>query len=67
MSALELLREVMSVPHNLVQDDTDTLSVTSTVEDEDVEVWYDTECIIAERDDEDECFLVKWEDYPLDQ
>lgn len=67
MSALELLREAMSAPHDLVQYDTDTVSVTSTVENEDVEVWYNTECIIAERDNADECYLVKWEDYPLDQ
>jgi hypothetical protein len=67
MSALKLLREVMDAPHNLVQYDTDTVSVTSTVENEEVEDWYNTECIIAGRDNEDKCYLVKWEDYPLDQ
>ena len=67
MSALELLREVMSAPHDPVQYDTDTVSVASTVENEDVEVWFGIECIIAERDSEHECYLVKWEDYPLDQ
>lgn len=67
MSALDQLREVMSAPHDLVEDyDTDAVSVTSTVEDE-LEAFYNTECIIAENLDEDELYLVKWEDYPLDQ
>ena len=67
MSALKLLREVMDAPHDLKQYDTDEVSVTSTVKNEDDNVWYNTECIIAERDNEDDRYLVKWEDYPLDQ
>ena len=66
MSALDQLREVMSAPHDLVEDyDTDTVSVTSTVVDE--EVFYNTDCIIAEAPRDDKPYLVKWEDYPLDQ
>ncbi|KAF3041507.1 hypothetical protein E8E12_003248 [Didymella heteroderae] len=67
MSALEQLREAVSAPHNLVQYDTDTVSVTSTVDNEEETIWYNAECIVAERDNENECYLVKWEDYPLDQ
>lgn len=66
MSALEQLREVMSAPHDLVEDyDTDAVSVTSTVE-EDLEAFYHPVCIVAERDGH-ERYLVNWEDYPLDQ
>lgn len=67
MSALEQLREVVSAPHDLAQYDKDTVSVTSTVENAGDDVWFNAECVVAERDNERECYLVKWEDYPLDQ
>jgi hypothetical protein len=66
MSAVQLLREVMSAPHDPVRYDTDTVSVTSTVDDAEEQIFFHSECIIAERDQET-CYLVKWEDYPLDE
>ncbi|KAF2633167.1 hypothetical protein BU25DRAFT_355258 [Macroventuria anomochaeta] len=64
MSALEKLHEVMSARYDLVEDyDTDEVSVTST--DAGDEIFYNTDCIIAENPEEDACYLVKWEDYPL--
>lgn len=58
------LREVMSTQYDLVEDyDTDAVSVTSTAPDD--EAFYDADCIIAENIEEDACYLVKWENYPL--
>ena len=67
MSAhVDKLREVMSTRYNLKDDyETDAVSVTSTVPDD--EAFYDADCIIAEdpNKDKDERYLVKWENYPL--
>lgn len=63
--ALDLLREVMSAKHDLVEDyDTDTVSITST-DAGSAEAFYNADCIIAEDPEEESCYLVKWEDYPL--
>jgi hypothetical protein len=66
MSALEQLRQAMSVPHDVPRDyDTDTVSVTSTVSDN--ADFYTPSCIIAEAPGENHCYLVMWKDYPLSQ
>lgn len=66
MSALDHLREVMVTARDLVKDyDSDAVSITSTVEDD--EIYYNASCIIAEAPEAENCYLVSWEDYPLDQ
>ncbi|KAF1926664.1 uncharacterized protein M421DRAFT_422636 [Didymella exigua CBS 183.55] len=56
----------MSAPHDLVEDyDMDTVSLMSAVEDEQEGLYFNAECIIAENLDDEEEYLVKWEDYPL--
>ena len=66
MSALEELRQVMSAPHHVPRDyDTDTVSVTSTVSDN--EDFYTPTGIIAEAPGEERPYLVAWKDYPISQ
>jgi hypothetical protein len=66
MSALEELRQVMSTPHHVPRDyDTDTVSVTSTVSDN--EDFYTPTGIIAEAPGEERPYLVAWKDYPISQ
>ncbi len=66
MSALQHLREVMSTTYNLIKDyDSDAVSEISTAANS--SPYYDTNCIIAEDPEQERCYLVSWEDYPLDE
>lgn len=66
MLALEELRQVMSTPHHVPRDyDTDTVSVTSTVSDN--EDFYTPTGIIAEAPGEERPYLIAWKDYPISQ
>jgi hypothetical protein len=66
-AALDKLREVMSARHDLQVDyDTDALSVTSTNAGS-VDDFYEADCIIAEKFDGNIWYLIKWENYPLNE
>lgn len=65
MSALKELRDIMSAPLNLSEDyDTDAVSVTDTVSSHG-SMTFDTDCIIAERHEDENCYLLSWTGYPL--
>lgn len=59
------MREAMSAQQDPVEDpDTDAVSVTSTVV-EPADDSYVVDCLIAEDLTKENCYLVKWENYPL--